>query len=598
MSMTWLFEPGRPWRPVDAALAAAIRRRWPETPDDLLRLFAMVNVLTGQGHSALDPASIESAAVMGLPDWPAERWQALLAGCPAVGTSGDTGTPFVFDRGLLYLRRFYRDEVRLAEGLRALSRWSPVPAEPGLVAAALDHLFPDVRDAIDDRQVRACLLSLASRLTVVLGGPGTGKTTTVLRLLALHQSLSPTPLRIAVAAPTGKAAARVMEAMRVAADRTGLDAVLRERLPHRAWTLHRLLGASADGARFRHDRDHPLDVDLVVLDEASMVDLGLFARLIDALPGHARLVVLGDPEQLEAIESGPVLTELARLDDRASQGQTAHRAMTVLDSTAAPDESAAVGACIVRLVRPWRFAADSGIGMFSAAVRAGDAGAAQSILRDGNPGLEGIEATGGGASTAIQSFVVERYRSAMAGGNPATMLAAHRNYRVLAATRLQAGHANASVATALGQRAREMFPESGLPFLVERNDALRRLHNGDTGVFATGRTGEGLYAWFDAESIDDGDALRSMQPYELGRWQPAYAMTVHRAQGSEYEDVMVILPNSATPVASRAWLYTAVTRARLSLTVVGDPAQLAGILANLTVLKTRLSDRLLSVDEG
>lgn len=603
--MSWLFEPGRPWRAIDSALAAAVARRWPGIPDELLRLFAATAFAAGQGHGALDPGALIHADEFGLPDWPADRWLALLSDCPAVAcgaTDADVAVrPFVLDHGLLYLRRFHRDEVRLAEGLRDLSAWQPVAASPERIAAALAQLFPGGGDAVDDLQARACLLSLAARLTVVLGGPGTGKTTTVLRLLALHQMLAGQPLRLVVAAPTGKAAARVGEAMQAAAAHIGLDPALRAALPARALTLHRLLGAHADGVTFRHGRNDPIACDLVVLDEASMVDLALFARLVEALPDHARLVILGDPDQLEAIESGAVLAELARLADSAAERAAVVRARACLagGGPAGSTDFLPVGACQVRLTQAWRFSSDSGIGRLSAAVRAGDVDTAWATLRGGHADLGCVETRGNPSMAQVQSFVADHYRLALASRQPATMLAAHRGFRVLAATRADVARANGAASAALGQRLREMWPEAGLPFLIERNDALRRLHNGDTGVFAYDQAGGDIRAWLGDDADAAGaDGLRVLAPHELGRWQAAYAMTVHRAQGSEYGEVLLLLPARPGAVASRSWLYTAISRARDRLVVVGDLSVLAAAVSQAGERTGGLARRLRSTTQG
>jgi exodeoxyribonuclease V alpha subunit len=570
--VTWLFEPARPWRPLDAALAAQLARRWPAIPAPVLRLLARASMAHGEGHSALDLDRPGDLAALGLPDWPAARWRDALADCPAVGTAGAGSHPFVLEHGLLYLRRSLRDEADLACALTALAQPRPVPATAAQLHAALARLFPGCPDLASDRQVLACLLSLRARLTVILGGPGTGKTTTVARLLELHRQLAAQPLRIAAAAPTGKAAARVGEAL--AQSGSHLAGGVDQPPPVRAQTLHRLLGASADGMRFRHGPQRPLPYDLIVLDEASMVDLALFARLLGALADDARLVILGDPDQLEAIESGAVLAQLATLARDAGTDSTAAR--DLLDRDTPPAEAAgqgrpgAVADCVIRLSRGYRFGAGSAIGRLAAAVLAGDADAALTLLRGQHGDLQWQPHPALAVPAALAGRARTLFPDLTGGDGPAGALAVHAGARVLCATRGEAAMANGRLAHALGIAAGAGGgARHGLPFLVTRNDSLRALHNGDTGVFRN--TAGELRAWLPGPV----EGLREYAVHELGPWLPALAMTVHRAQGSEYDRVLLTLPGRDLPVLSRQWLYTAITRARAGVELWAAPSVLA-----------------------
>jgi exodeoxyribonuclease V alpha subunit len=584
--MSWLFEPERPWRPLDAALAAQVARRWPATPNPVLRLLARASMAHGEGHSALDLAHPGDAAALGLPDWPASRWCEVLAQSPAVGQSEAGAEPFVLEHGLVYLRRSHRDERELARGLQALAQPRPVPATPDQVRAALARLFPDVDEPAADRQALACLLSLRARLTVILGGPGTGKTTTVARLLALHQQLAGAPLRIAAAAPTGKAAARVGEALALAGARMDAADGVGAQVPVRAQTLHRLLGASADGTRFRHGPDRPLPYDLIVLDEASMVDLSLFARLVGAVAPEARLVVLGDPDQLEAVESGAVLAQLATLvRDPSVRTGTAH-AMAAVRGGVVDGATGSVADCVIRLARGYRFGAGSAIGQLASAVLAGDAAAAQALLREQQPDLRWQPQPALVVPGALASRADRLYPDLARGDGPAHALAVHAGARVLCATRGESAQANARLAQALGLAQHAGGARHGLPFLVTRNDALRALHNGDTGVFLA--DGGELRAWLPG-AVDE---LRAYAVHELGPWLPALAMTVHRAQGSEYARVLLTLPGRDLPVLSRQWLYTAITRAREAVELWAPPAVLAQAIGRRAERCSGLAGRL------
>lgn len=582
--MSWLFEPERPWRPLDAALAAQIARRWPGIPVPVLRLLARASMAHGEGHSALDLAQPGAREALGLPDWPLSRWQDALADCPAVDPGAAGTRPFVLDRGLLYLRRSHRDERSLAHGLAALARSHPVPAGADQLRTALARLFPDATEPAGDRQALACLLSLRARLTVILGGPGTGKTTTVARLLALHRALAGQPLRIAAAAPTGKAAARVGEALARAGGGLG-GAAADAAPPLRAQTLHRLLGASRDGTRFRYGPERPLPYDLIVLDEASMVDLALFARLVGAVAADARLVILGDPDQLEAVESGAVLAQLATLAGDPAAGAGMAQAM-LAGGTGDAGAAGAVADCVIRLARGYRFGADSAIGRLAAAVLAGDAPAAEDLLRQQHPDLLWQPHPALALPAALASRARRLYPDLAGGAGPAAALAAHAGARVLCATRGESAQANARLAQALALGPGAGGARHGLPFLVTRNDALRSLHNGDTGVFLAA-AGE-LRAWLPAAA----EGLREYAVHELGPWLPALAMTVHRAQGSEYDRVLLTLPGRDLPVLSRQWLYTAITRAREAVELWAPPAVLAQAIARRAERCSGLADRL------
>ena len=472
---------------------------------------------------------------------PAALRDALLAS--GMVSAGDDGAvrPLVLDgSGRLYLRRYFDYERRLAESLvrRAARR------QEGAAAARPPG----------DAQQHAVETALRQRLTVISGGPGTGKTTSVALLLARILGENPAA-RIALAAPTGKAAARLLDTLRERA--RDLPAMVRERLPAESHTIHRLLGVTADAGRFRHHAGNPLAVDVMVVDEASMLDLALAARLVEAVPEEARIVLLGDKDQLAAVEVGAVFAELS-----AREG-----------SPLAPS--------VVWLTKSHRFAPDSGIGRLAADINAGDPDRALAWLAaNADPSVAWIEDAGAGLPPAARARILAGYapylealRARMA--DPVAVFRALERFRVLCAVRdgargvrelnRQLGeHARAALDHPLDSGGRSpWYP--GRPVMVAKNDYVLRLFNGDVGVCLPDGAGA-LAVWFP----EQGGAFRAIAPSRLPEHEDAWASTVHKAQGSEFDAVLCLLPEEPGPVAVRELLYTAVTRARDEVVLAGS----------------------------
>ncbi len=637
--------------------------------------------------------------------------------------------PLVLDAGgRLYLARYYEDERRLAaavvahasrcgaagaNGMQVADDVHPDPSpSPGnataleseTLAARLTRFFGPPDPSEVDWQ-RACgALSLSGRLTVVSGGPGTGKTTTVVGMLACLIDARPS-LTIALAAPTGKAAQRMQEALLARA--SSLPAQIADRLPRTSQTLHRLLGLG-HGVRARYGRDNPLPYDVIVVDEASMIDLTLATQLFDALAPQTRLVLLGDKDQLAAVEAGAVFAELSArpafsaqgvariseatgVDDarvraalpRLSQGQAQEdgagradapewdvltgedgldlfEALDALDDAWAwtgldepdvayagdgvepmeahslaaegPAQSAAARAavpaaqvgvhrqdiplvdCVVWLERNYRFGLDSAIGRLSVAIRRGDVQAAfdslgvrpnasaQSDLFDGSDGDGGAEACRAiparldeddgpvlRASTLqmlAHGFApyVQALSAALAAAEPdcAPLFDALNAFRILCATRLGARGVqalNAQIADHVRRAARTPLAVgtnwfAGRAVMVARNDYALGLFNGDIGIALPTREGP-LRVYF--RTADGG--VRAVAPAALPPHDTAFALTVHKSQGSEFDHAALVLPASGSRVLTRELVYTAVTRARKTVRVIGARDVLAQAIA-------------------
>ncbi|MEO9384776.1 exodeoxyribonuclease V subunit alpha [Chromobacterium phragmitis] len=531
-----------------AQLASLFQRLSPEVEDRVLALIGELGNANLAGHVCLPLAHrAESAS---------------LRNSPLVGRPGDYAPLILDEAGRLYFARHWHDEDRLAQGLTRLAQPVPPPDEARL-ADLLSRLFPG--DGGQDRQKLAAALAARQRLMVISGGPGTGKTTTVVRLLALLAAMSPRPLVMAMAAPTGKAAARLSESVRAARDRLDVDDAVRRQLPALAETLHRLLGLRPGAEAPRHHAGNPLPLDVLVVDEASMIDLSLMARMVAALPSQARLILLGDRDQLSSVEAGAVLGELC--------GRIAYRADTVdwlrrvaggsLDGDAAP--GGALTDCVALLTRSHRFGADSGIGELARRVNAGEGLASLLTLDDANwPDVWRQEA-------ACDADLLARRRGYLdavaAGADADEVQRAFSAFMLLAAERRQVADCNRRVereleAAGIKQPGRDWYP--GRPVMIGENDYGLSLFNGDIG-FALQRP-SGLRVLF--PSADGG--WREFSPGRLPAHETVFAMTVHKSQGSEYDEVWLQLPQQAGALLDRALLYTAITRARLRFAAVGD----------------------------
>ena len=482
----------------------------------------------------------------GLP-WPSlEEWHAALRRSPLVadGPDGPADRPLRWVDGRVYLDRYWRDEqaVRTAIASRLAT---PADCDEAALASAMTRLFPLDADAA---QRDALQTAATSHLTVLTGGPGTGKTTTVARLVAALQSAAGPGLRVALAAPTGKAAARLQES--VNAEVARLEPADRDAVGDlHAMTIHRLLGwRPGTTTRFQHDQRRRLPHDVVIVDESSMVSLPLMARLTEALRPSARLVLVGDPDQLASVEAGAVLGDLV----------------------------AALPYGVVRLTHAHRYGA--ALADLAEAIRSGDADLTLALLRSGDahrslvePAEERLSATDvAGLRADIEQTGIQVTEAARAGDAEGA-LRALGSHRLLLAHRegpFGVAHwaqtAETWVAAATGTSTAGAWP-LGRPVLVTENNRSIGLYNGDTGVVVA--EGDGV-----AVAFGEPESPRLVRPHQLPAVQPVHAMTVHRGQGSQFSRVTLLLPPESSPLLTRELLYTAVTRAQDHVRVVGTEA--------------------------
>ena len=574
--------------------------RWATPTHSALAAHAarQLSLATSDGHVCMTLDEIAAAFDPAVPV--GELRHALLAS-GVVGRPEEAGAmPLVLDDAdRLYLHRMFDLECRLARRVVASVGLPPQPVSDE-ASSVLAAVFGDGSAPGPDWQRVAAVLALRQRLVVISGGPGTGKTTTVVALLAGLLAREP-GARIALAAPTGKAAARMGEALAARAD--SLPAALRAHLPAEAFTVHRLLGASPEG--FRHHAGNPLPLDALVVDEASMLDLELATRLFEAMPRHSRIVLLGDKDQLAAVESGAVFAELGAdptlsddCRDAIAPAAGCPPALMAAPRAVSPSPLRDVA---VWFERNYRFGADSGIGRAATAIRDGRSDDLLALLADVSAAdLRWIaDATAQPGESTLAALVagyapfVEALRRDPR--DAAAVTAAFSRFRVLCAMRdgpqgVDAinEHAVRHVRAALGQGGAERSRWFvGQPLMVLRNDPALRLFNGDVGIVLAGADGEPL-AMFPAP---DG-GWRAIAPVRLPAHDTAFAMTVHKSQGSEFDEVLVMLPDRARRVASRELLYTAVTRARRCVILSASATALTAAVARPTRRGTGLIDRL------
>ncbi len=592
---------------------ARLMMRLAGTDDPELALgAALASHATSEGNVCVDLASVagkplprEGTPVGKAPDL--GRFEAALRRTSIVAgdeeaRSGDR-SPLVLDGAhRLFLYRYWHYQEELARNLLARAN-APLRGD-GLTVwerDRLDLLFPPdpERAGEIDWQRLAAAIALLRPLCVVSGGPGTGKTTTVTKILVLliESALREAPdrqPRIALAAPTGKAAARMVDAIRQARDRLELDDAVAAAIPDEASTLQRLLGYRRGSVSFRHDRDNPLPVDVLVVDEASMVDLANMAKLVRALPDGARLILLGDRDQLASVEAGAVLGDICARPSGFTSGLSSRLGDLADGVPEAPSDTAAIGDSIVLLRHSYRFGETSGIGAAARAVNAGDAGGALEVLRD-----EQIEDAGFGDVATLAGSLAERvdrgFGAYLDSTDPREAFERFESFRILCARRTGSHGSetlNARIETMLADRRivdrREAFYR-GRPVLITENDYGLRLFNGDVGiVLPDEESGGALRVCF----LGSDGEVRKIAPARLPSHETAFAMTVHKSQGSEFDEVLLVIPDEPSPVLTRELVYTGLTRARSRIEVLASEAAFRGAVETSIERSSGLRDAL------
>ncbi|KPX61528.1 exodeoxyribonuclease V subunit alpha [Pseudomonas amygdali] len=627
----------RGWlRALDKAFVAFLSDLDPHADPLVLVAAALTSHQLGHGHVCLDlyetlkepdfalllpPEGDQQSAPMLLPSQllaalDGAAWCQALAGSMLVAEVGDSSAearqkPLVLAERRLYLRRYWTYERRIAAALR--QRLAQRETSPEDLPQQLDALFGPANSspqAVIDWQKLACALATRKGFSIITGGPGTGKTTTVVRLLALLQApavQNGQPLRIRLAAPTGKAAARLTESISQQVQSLDVSDDVRQKIPSEVTTVHRLLGSRPGTRHFRHHAGNLLPLDVLVVDEASMIDLEMMANLLDALPPHARMVLLGDKDQLASVEAGAVLGDLCR---DAEEGFYSPDTQAWLEAVSSEDlgkgglrqgdaQQHPLAQQVVMLRHSRRFGQGSGIGQLARLVNQQQDQQARALLSAGSHDDLFALALKGEQDLKFERLVLDglgrgeqgpqgyrHYLNVLAAGRPAddsalddhcwtrwarSVLSAFDAFQLLCAVRkgpwgvegLNQRITHALFSAKLIESEQQWY--EGRPVLMTHNDYGLGLMNGDIGITLRlpERDGDGKQVLRVAFPRNDGsEGVRFVLPSRLNEVETVYAMTVHKSQGSEFAHTVLILPEALNPVLTKELIYTGITRAK------------------------------------
>lgn len=552
-------------RDVDHALAMSLRRLAPETSELVCVVVALASKAHSLGHSCLPldklddllaeasssprpalPAAVEFLDALKVSDW--------------VGKGQAENCVMVLEANTIALKRYWDYENRLADVLRQRLVAKVKPVSERIQKCWMDLFADDVDSAQAIAARRAC----ETGFFLLTGGPGTGKTATigrVLQLLQVQAAENAIQLRVALAAPTGKAATRLSESLRATLG-TQIDNDFPE-----AKTLHRLLGSKPNSVQFQHDARHPLPLDVLIVDEASMIDLPLMCKLLEALPQSVRLILVGDPDQLPSVETGNVLRACCDAIERHPDAAR-HR---------------------VHLDRVYRQDADSDIGIAARAVLAGDSEGFIQNLQQGNyRGLHWQSNNARDLEKAILARALSHYQKIQQASSLEQAIKLGKEFRVLCAAR-ETSAGSIAINRFIGDRLRKKSGSdfySGRLCLVTENTAREQLFNGDVGLCWPDEQGV-MRVWVETVS-----GLKAWHPANFPAHEDAFAITVHKAQGSEFERILLVLPDAGHRVLSRELLYTGITRARRQIELLANQDSLSAAISRQNQRWSRLAQRL------
>ncbi len=480
-------------------------------------------------------------------------------------------TPLILEANRLYLYRYWDYEQFLAENLRQRLATPLQDIDIQQIEQGLNRLFPSNTIEIDWQKI-AAQTALTQRVCLISGGPGTGKTSTVVKILALLLEQNPN-CQIALAAPTGKAAARLQESIRLAKPRLDIDDLIKDKIPETAYTLHRLLGTIRDSCYFRHHADNPLAFDVIVVDEASMVDLALMAKLAAAISANARWILLGDKDQLASVEAGSVLGDICQ---------------------AATAAASPIHKSFVQLLKSYRFDGSSGIGRLAEAIKHSDAEHTLALLQNPPRDLSWQPISAAQLEAKLVEPIVAGFKRYLTAASPFEALEAFNDFRVLCALRkgtFGIENLNKLIEQILQKQQLIKLNQRwyhGRPIMITQNEYNLNLFNGDIGiVFVDSLTHEPRVFFPDSQH-----QVKAIYPNRLPEHETVYAMTVHKSQGSEFKDVLIVLPEQSSAILNRELIYTAITRAKQSVKLWAQQSILESAVQHKVERYSGLSEKL------
>ncbi|MCW3091281.1 MAG: exodeoxyribonuclease alpha subunit [Ferruginibacter sp.] len=552
---------------------------------ELLKPYAyLVSKRLAEGHICVDLKDIKllPEEVANVEKYGTLADAKIVAEEPMVSSANGKKQPFILHQNRLYLQRYYAYESAIVESIRSFiaiekeerdNRMQQLQSHKDLIMSlsAGSTLQPVAPEENADWQLVAAIISILNNFTIITGGPGTGKTTTVAKILAILYAIHPS-LKVALAAPTGKAAVRMAESLK--ASRINIDPSIKEKFQSLVpGTIHRLLKYIPDSPYFKHDKTNPLVYDLVIVDEASMIDVALFAKLLAAIGPQTRIILLGDKDQLASVEAGSLLGDLCQAQQQmnALSASTAEFANSFIPGSEEQIPSHLIAAGnnilfehIIELKRSHRFTAGGGIGKFSKAIIHSRLKEVEDFIDKNNDREVTIDCR---YSEELFNRFVDDYASYITEKDIAAALGKLNRLRVLCAVRegpFGVDAVNRKITNWLvGKKLINTTTEFYLnrPIIVTRNFPDLKLFNGDVGIIRPDSKGS-LKAWFE----DTDKNLKSVLPGYISSAETVFAMTIHKSQGSEYEKVLVILPpNADQPLLTRELLYTAITRSKHSV---------------------------------